>query len=132
MPATRIKTTSITTRTTRFIRRRLDCNVDVLSVHADGVSWERHHRGQGQRLTGAHIEGRAMPRTYDPRAFEFALIESAAVVGADVLKRIDFTADVAQQHLCSVDDEAMRLAFADLALLSDEFFGHAPLVASVL
>ena len=58
-----------------------------------------------------------MARAHDAFAFEFALIERAAVVRADVFDRVDRAVDVAEQHLGAVDDDAPRRARRDLRAL---------------
>ena len=55
-------------------------------------------KGPGQRA-GAHVKARTVARALDGMAVKAALIERAAVVGADVGDGVELPVDVAQGDL---------------------------------
>src|SRR5690348_16293097 len=75
---------------------RLDLHRDRAFADGDVVRPKGPHGRQPRRATGRHVEARAVARTFDFAADEFALFERTAVVRALVVDRIEFAVVVAQ------------------------------------
>ena len=77
----------------------LHANLDCLTIDADFVRFyglEGWQLGRGARLD---IKPRAMPRTFDLFAVQLTLIERAAIMGAQVVNRVELTAQIADRDL---------------------------------
>jgi hypothetical protein len=62
----------------------LNVHVDVVAFNDQFERLQGNDGGQSQRLAGSHVERRAVARADDVGAFEGSLIESPAVVRANV------------------------------------------------
>lgn len=72
----------------------MEGNENVLTADLHAMNRDRFKRGKAECLASLHVKSSAVTRALDHRAFEFPFGEGTAIVGANIVDRVNATVDI--------------------------------------
>src|SRR5438132_13575638 len=88
----------------------IDRHVDVVALNLEGIAFDRGARRPGEDTAVADVEAGAVAGALDGVALEVALVERAAVMGADVLDGVELAVYVGDGEALAADAHHLERA----------------------
>lgn len=87
---------------------------DVVSGYANGIGLQITSDRRPQSLACLDVETTAMQRAFDCVAFQKAVGHQREGVGADIVRRVELTAEIIDRDLSAADVDSDKLAGVEL------------------